>query len=300
MIDIRRSDLYIPANNPRFVAKASVATSDIVTFDIEDAVPPQEKENARRIARENLLEAQKSGAEVFVRVNGWHTEYTNDDLDAVVRPGLDGVTLPKCRDRFDVKRLDWKISEMEDRYGMEPGSVKIQILLENSKGMVNAYDILTASDRIVAAFFGTVDYCADMRIPRTNLGDEQRIARTIVAHAARAAGVVAMDGPFADYKNEADFRQHTTDGANLGMEGRMIIHPSQIAIAHELYSPSAERIEKAKVFKKFFEEEGLAKGLASVALDGEMIDTPVYVDACEVLEREAAIKEKEANKKASE
>lgn len=295
-MNVMRTAMYIPANNQKFVDKSPEIPADIITFDIEDAVPPQEKERARKMAAENLLHAGKNGAEVYVRVNGWHTEYTNDDLEAVVYPGLNGITLPKTRNADDVKRLDWKISELEQRRGIPAGTVRIALLLETAMGIEHGYECCTASERVDSVFFGAVDYCADMRIKRTNLGKEQLVARTLVCHAARAAGIVAMDAPFADYSKMDEFRQNTLDGIGMGFEGRMIIHPSQVPVAHELYSPTAEEIAHAEKIKKFFEEEGLAKGLASVSLEGAMVDTPVYVAACEVLERAAAIAEKIASR----
>lgn len=291
-MSIMRTNLYVPANNPVFMGKASKYPADNITFDIEDAVPPQEKENARKMAKEGLKEAGKNGASVYVRVNGWHTEYTNDDLEAVVWPGLDGITLPKTRDADDVKRLDWKISELEERRGIPKGTVKIAILLETAEGIMNAYACCTASSRLTAAFFGAVDYCCDMRITRTNLAQEQAAARSIVAIAARAAGILALDAPFADFSNMEDFRQNTLDGRQMGYEGRMIIHPSQIAAAHELYSPTREEAAHAEKVIRFFEEEGLAKGLASVSMDGQMVDTPVYTSAQNVLAMYREIQEK--------
>lgn len=295
-MEVMRTSLYIPANNSRFIAKAATSGADIVTFDIEDAVPPQDKANARRLTAENLLSAGTGGSQVYVRINGWHTEFANADLEAVVRPGLDGVTLPKCRNADDVKRLDWKLSELEDRYEMPAGSVKISILLETAAGIMNAYECCTASTRLVSAFFGAVDYCADMRIKRTNLGEEQKVARSIVAIAARSAGLVALDAPFADFSNMPDFEQNTLDGRQMGYEGRMIIHPSQIPVAHRLYSPTEAEVATAAKIIKFFEEEGLAKGLASVSMDGKMVDTPVYTSAQDVLKLYDAIKAKDIKK----
>jgi len=288
-MDIMRTSLYVPANNSSLIEKCSKYGADIVTFDVEDAVPPQEKANARTMAAENLKQAKQNGADVYVRINGWHTEYTNDDLETVVHPGLDGITLPKTRHADDVKRLDWKISELEQRRGIPDGSIKISILLETAEGIMRALECCTASERIVSAFFGAVDYCCDMRIKRTNIGEEQKIARTIVAIAARSAGIVALDAPFADFANMDDFRQNTLDGIQMGYEGRMIIHPSQISVSHELYSPTQDEVSEAKKIIKFFEEEGLSKGLAAVSLDGKMIDTPVYTSAQNVVARYEAI-----------
>lgn len=289
---VMRSVFYVPANNQRFIDKAPTLPCDIVTFDIEDAVPPSQKETARKMTAENIKKFAGGKAEVYVRINGWHTEFTNDDLEAVVLPGLDGITLPKTRDADDVKRLDWKITELEERRGIPTGTIKMSVLLETAMGIMNAYSICTASPRIVSAFFGAVDYCADMRIGLTNKSEEQRIARTTVAIAARAANIVALDAPFADFSNMEDFIQNTKDGIQMGFEGRMLIHPSQIEVANELYSPSEDEVEQARKIVKVFEEEGLAKGLASVPFEGKMVDTPVYVNAQGVVNRYEEIKEK--------
>lgn len=282
---IMRSVFYVPANNQKFIDKAPTLPCDIVTFDVEDAVPPSQKEAARQMTVENLKKFAGGKAEVYVRINGWHTEFANDDLEAVVRPGLNGVTLPKTRDVDDVKRLDWKISELENRYGIPEGTVKMSVLLETAMGIMNAYEICTASSRIVSTFFGAVDYCADMRIRMTNKASEQQIARTTVAIAARAAGIVALDAPFADYSNMDDFIENTNDGRQMGFEGRMLIHPSQIEVANRLYTPTDDEVAYARKVVKVFEEEGLAKGLASVPYEGKMVDTPVYVNAQGVISR---------------
>lgn len=294
---LMRTNFYVPANNAVFMDKCAKYGADNITFDVEDAVPPQEKANARKMAREHLEAAHVNGASVYVRINGFHTEFADDDLEAVVYPGLDGVTLPKTRNKADVERLDATLTRLEKERGMEPGSVKIAVLLETAEGIMNANEIVHASDRLVAAFFGAVDYCCDLRITRTNLGAEQFVARTIVGIAARSAGLVALDAPFADFSNMEDFIQNTKDGCQMGFEGRMIIHPSQIPVAHELYSPTAEEVEYSKKVIKFFEEEGLAKGLASVSMDGKMVDTPVYTSAQNVVARYEEIKAQEAKMK---
>ena len=285
-----RTNLYVPANNAVLVNKCVKYPSDNITLDLEDSVPPQEKATARKMAAEHLKATGVNGASVYVRINGWHTEYTNDDLEAVVYPGLDGVTLPKTRNADDVKRLDWKLAELEARRGLPAGSVKIAVLLETAEGIMNAYSICCASPRMSAVFFGTVDYCCDMRITRTNLAKEQYVARTIVALAARAAGIVALDGPFADYSNMDDFRQNTLDGRQMGFEGRMIIHPSQVPVANELYAPTGEEAAYAARVKKIFEEEGLAKGLGAIPVDGGMLDTPMYLRAVDLLSRYEALR----------
>ena len=164
---VMRSIFYVPGNNPKFIEKAPTIPADIITLDLEDAVPPSEKENARKMIVENMHKIAKesvSGAEIYVRINNWETEMTNDDLEAVVQPGLNGVTLAKTGHPDDVKRLAWKLEELERRRGMEIGSVKISMLLETAKGIMNAYECCMASPRNVNAIFGAVDYCRDMHV----------------------------------------------------------------------------------------------------------------------------------------
>ena len=154
---IMRSIMYIPGNNPKMVAKAPEFVADIITLDLEDSVPPAEKEAARKIVRENLVIAGTGGADVYVRINNWETELTNDDLEAIVYEGLKGVTLAKTGCAADVQRLDWKLEELERRRGLVVGSVKISMLLETAKGIINAAECCLASKRNVNAIFGAVD-----------------------------------------------------------------------------------------------------------------------------------------------
>ena len=212
--------------------KSATIPADIITLDLEDAVPPSEKENARKMIVENMHKIAKesvSGAEIYVRINNWETEMTNDDLEAVVQPGLNGVTLAKTGHPDDVKRLAWKLEELERRRGMEIGSVKISMLLETAKGIMNAYECCMASPRNVNAIFGAVDYCRDMHVKITNEAVEQLWGRAKVAIACRAAGLVAIDAPFVSFKDTEAFEQNVRDGLQMGYGGRMIIHPSQVS-----------------------------------------------------------------------
>jgi citrate lyase subunit beta/citryl-CoA lyase len=195
-----RSVFYTPSNNEKMVAKAPEIACDILTLDLEDSVPPAEKQRGREMIQEYL----KSGREkqlsptLYVRVNNWETQMTNDDLEAIVHPGLDGVCLAKCGDAENVKRLDWKLEELEQRRGIEVGSVGIQLLIETAKGVMNAYPAACASPRVNSLIFGAVDFTKDMRVTLTSEGQEQLYARYHTAVAARAAGCIAIDCPFVD------------------------------------------------------------------------------------------------------
>jgi citrate lyase subunit beta/citryl-CoA lyase len=280
---VMRSCFYIPGNSEKMVGKAAEIAADIVTLDLEDSVPPAEKPKARELIRESLAAAGSGGAEVYCRINNWETLLTNDDLEAVVHPGLHGVVLSKTAGPDHVQRLDWKLDDLERRRGMEPGSVAIQLLIETAVGVINAYPSAVASPRVNSLIFGALDYTKDMRVLISADGYELAYARSHTAVAARAARCVAIDYPYADLKNAEGFEKNTLEGRALGYEGRMLIHPSQIEPSHRLYSPSAEQVEWARGLVEAFETEGLAKGLAAISYKGKMVDTPVYDSALGIL-----------------
>lgn len=294
---VMRSVFYVPGNNEKMIGKAPEFPADIITLDLEDSVPPAEKAKARGCVRENLKYAGTGGSKVYVRINNWETLMTNDDLEAVVQEGLAGVCLAKTGEADNVKRLDWKLDELERRRGLPPGSIAVQLLIETAKGMVNAYPAATASKRVNSLIFGAVDYTKDMRVKLTSEGQEQLYGRYYTAVAARAAGCVAIDCPFVDFKNMEAFEQSVLQGRQMGYEGRMLIHPSQIEPCHRLYMPSADDIEWATGVVKIFEEEGIAKGAAAVSYKGKMVDTPVYENARQILAAMREIAEMEALRK---
>jgi citrate lyase subunit beta/citryl-CoA lyase len=291
---VMRSVFYVPGNREDLIAKIPKIPADIITLDLEDSVPPAEKPKARELSRKNLKFAGSFGSDVYVRLNNWETGMTNDDCEAVVEEGLAGVCLAKCGGPDHVKRLDWKLAELEQRRGLKIGSIKIQLLIETAKGMMNVYEAATASERVNSLIFGAVDYTTDMRVALTYpIGEEQKWARARMACAARAAGIIAIDWPYVDFRDTEGFEKDTAYGRQLGFEGRMLIHPSQIEPAHRIYSPAPDRVEWAREIKKVFEEEGIAKGSAAVSYKGKMVDTPVYLGALKILEAQAEIEAKE-------
>ena len=297
---VMRSVFYVPSNNEKMVSKAPEIKCDVLTLDLEDSVPPAEKPKGREMIKEYFKaqrEAQLS-PNLYVRINNWETLLTNDDLEAIVYPGLDGVCLAKCGGPDNIQRLDWKLEELEQRRGMEVGTVKIQMLIETAKGVMNAYPSAIASPRCDSLIFGAVDYTKDMRVTLTSEGVEQLYARYHTAVAARAAGCVAIDCPFVAFKDTEAFIVSTKEGRQMGYEGRMLIHPSQIEPSHEIYTPSQADVEWAEGVKTVFEEEGIAKGAAAVSYKGKMVDTPVYENALQILRTMAEIKaaEEKANK----
>jgi citrate lyase subunit beta / citryl-CoA lyase len=286
---VMRSVLYVPGNSDKMIGKTPAIPADIITLDLEDAVPPAEKERARRLVGERIALAGSGGSQVYVRLNDWETPWTSDDLEAVVVAGLDGVTLAKCREPGDVVRLDWKLQELEARRGLQIGSIKICLLLETAKGVVNAYESCCASPRVVSAIFGVVDFTTDMRVKLTKGGEEQKYARARIAVAARAAGVVPIDSPFVWFRDLEAFEANVLEGIALGYEGKMLDHPMQVEPSNRLYAPSPQELEWCEAVVKVFEEEAIAKGRGAISYKDEMIDTPVYVAAMRVLERHREI-----------
>jgi citrate lyase subunit beta / citryl-CoA lyase len=294
---VMRSVFYVPGNSATFISKAPSLPADIITLDLEDSVPPAEKAKAREMTKSNLKAVGSGGSTVYVRLNNWETLMTNDDLEAVVYPGLAGVCLAKCGHPDDVKRLDWKLDELERRRGLPVGSVAIQVLCETAKGVINAYPSAIASKRVTSLIFGAVDYTKDMRVKLTAEGDEQLYARMHVAVAARAAGCIAIDCPYVAFDDAVGYEKSVLQGRQMGYEGRMLIHPSQIEPSNRLYMPSADDVEWATGIVKVFEEEGIAKGAAAVNFKGKMVDTPVYENARQILASMKQIKDMEAIRK---
>ena len=291
---VMRSVFYIPGNKEDMIANIPRILADVITLDLEDSVPPAEKQKARELSHKNLKFAASSGADVYTRINNWETGMTNADCEAMVDEGLTAVCLAKCGGPDDVRRLDWKLGEMEQRRGLKVGSIKIQLFIETAKGMMNVYQSALASKRVNSLIYGAVDYTTDMRITLTQpIGENQNWARARSACAARAAGVIAIDAPYVAFRDTEGFEKDTTYGRQLGFEGRMLIHPSQIEPSHKIFTPAPDRVEWAKSIVKVFEEEGIAKGTAAVAVNGHMVDTPVYLGAKKILEAMAEIEAKE-------
>lgn len=284
-----RSCLYVPGNSEKMLGKAPTLPADLITLDLEDSVPLSEKPTARALVASRLEAVGTGGASVYVRVNGWDTRLTVDDLNGVVRPGLDGIVLAKCGHPDEIIRLDQRIGEFEAERGIEGGSVAVQLLIETASGVIHAYECATASERVNSLIFGALDYTRDMRVVMSDDGRELDYARAHIAIAARAAECTAIDYLHADFTDLEGFERTTLEGRALGYEGRLLIHPAQVKPANRLYSPSDEDVTWACGVVEAFETEALAKGLAAITYRGKMIDTPIYETAKALLDTVSAI-----------
>ena len=297
---VLRSMLFVPGNNPKMISKAISLPADAIIFDLEDAVPLTDKEAARSMVRDAIKTVKAGGPSVFVRINALTTGFTAEDLNYIVIDGLDGVLLSKAETEDDIIKLDRMLKEVEDKSGTAAGTVKIIPILETAKGIIKAYEIASAGERIVATAFGAGDYYRDMGRSTASISPEQTellFARSQVVIASRAAGVQAIDTAFFGLLTDLDsFRKEAMLALQLGFKGKILIHPTQIDIANEVFSPSPDDIAGAQKVVKAF-EEAQSKGLGATSLEGKMIDYMTYCQAKDLIDFVDLLSSREVNRK---
>lgn len=279
-----KSWLFVPASRERFLEKATTLPLDAIILDLEDAVSERDKATARRNAVAWINKGQFQGA-VFVRVNGLDTLHLMEDLQSVVSGGLAGVLLPKAESSKDIHIVDFLLSQWERRKGLPEGTVKLVPIIESGKGLHDAYSIATAAKRVQCLAFGIEDYKLGLGI-RTDGGAEQFLyVRSKLAEVSSAAGIEApIDSIFKDFRNEAGFASESAHSRELGFQGKLLVHPDQINISHQVFGPTAEEIEEAREIVKQY---GNAKesGTAAISVGGQMVDVPVAERAKKLLEQ---------------
>jgi citrate lyase subunit beta / citryl-CoA lyase len=280
-----RSVFYIPGNNPKMLAKAEGIRADVITLDLEDSVPVGEKARARELARAHLAPAGATGAQVYCRINCWGSGHTEQDLEAIVGPHLHGVCLPKADHPDEVIRLAEALSRLEAERGLPDGHTRVQLLIETARGLVHCFDAAQASSRVVALVFGALDFARDMGVRPESGAAVVAYPRAQVAVMARAARRAAIDSVFPGYRDPEGFERNTIESRELGFEGRIVIHPSQLAPAHRLYAPSSEELAWARKVVDVFERVAVPQGLGAVPLEGTMVDIPVYEAAQWLIQR---------------
>ena len=276
-----RSVLFVPVTVPHFVAKAATVGADVACLDLEDAVPWQEKGEARAAAP-GAIESISKACSVWVRVNGLATGLLDDDLKSIVRPGLGAVMLPKAESVEDVQGLDAALDRLERERGIDLGTIGIVPLIETAAGVLRAEVICGASKRVVAAAFGSEDFRLQLGVPAST--EALRYPRAHLAIVCAAAGVAAIDTVDPQFHDEERNEREMLAVRDLGFAGKLCIHPSQVAIANRVFAPGEAEIAEARRIVETFEREGLAKGRAAIAIEGKMVDTPHYERARRLLE----------------
>ncbi len=279
---LRRSLLYVPGNMPSMLQNIGVFRCDAVMIDLEDAVPPAEKDAARRLVRRFLEGFRERNKEVLVRINPLDTRWGLDDLREVLPAMPDGVRLPKADTPEIVERLDTRLTEFEEELGLEIGRFKILPSIESADGVINCIDVSRSSDRILGLAFGAEDYTASMEIERSKGGQELMNARSRVVWAAKAAGVQAIDTIFADVKDVDGLRRETEIVKGLGFTGKSLVNPRQIEVVHEVFAPKPEEIAHAlQVIDAIQRAREMGTGV--ISLGGKMVDAPVVKRAFRVI-----------------
>jgi len=285
VLRVQRCELAVPGSNPNMFEKAMKSGVDFVFLDLEDAVAPDDKIQARKniIEAINDLDWKEHGVSLSVRINGLDTQFmVRDVVDLIEQAGhkLDTILVPKVGVYSDVYMVEAMLSQLEIQQGLK-NRIGIEVLIETALGMSNVEDIARngTAGRLEALHFGVADYAASNRARTTNIGglnpdypgDQWHAAISRMTVACRAYGLRPIDGPFGDIKDPDGFKLAARRAAALGIEGKWAIHPSQVALANEIFTPPAAEIEKAKRILTAL-EDAAAQGKGAAALDGRLID----------------------------
>jgi len=293
---LNRSEQAVPGSNVRFLEKAAAGNADVVFLDLEDAVAPSDKEQARKNIIEALNDLDWSGKTVSVRINGLDTHYMYKDvIDIMEQAGdkLDLFMIPKAGTAADIYAIDMLVTQVEQAKGYTK-RIGFEMIIETALGMQNIHEIAAASPRNESLHFGVADYAASTKARTTNIGGANgdyhvltdidqngnrdqhwgdmwhyAIARMVVA--ARANGLRPIDGPFGDISDSDGFIAQSKRSAVLGCEGKWAIHPSQVDLANQEFSPSNDDVTKAKRIIETM-DQAQKEGKGAVTLDGRLID----------------------------
>ncbi len=268
---LRRSRLYLPGNEPKFMLNAGLHGADGLILDLEDSVAPAEKDAARVLVRNALRVLDFRGAERMVRIN--QGERGLADLEAVVPHGVECVLVPKVESAAQIAAVRDRVEALRAAHGVAH-PVWLMPIVESARGAWLALDIAAAADTVVALAIGLEDYTADIGAERTLEGRESFWARAQVLNGARAAGVQPIDTVFSDVADMEGLRRSVEEARALGFVGKGCIHPRQIAVVHDAFAPPAAAVERAQKIVLAF-EDAQARGLGAVALGSKMIDPPV-------------------------
>jgi malyl-CoA/(S)-citramalyl-CoA lyase len=311
-----RSKLFVPGSRPALFEKAAASAADVICLDLEDAVAPADKDAARDHIVQALKNVDWGVKMVTVRINGLDTNYCYRDVLALVEKGgerLDAIMIPKVGCAADVYAIDMLISQASDFAGRKK-RIGLEVIIETTLGLSNIDAIAASSKRLESLHFGSADYAASQRMRTTNIGggnadyamltDKQPGAARErhwndlwhyplfrMTQAARAYGLMAIDGPFGDYGDADGFRAQAKRTATLGCEGKWAIHPSQVALANEIYTPPAREVERAEAILAAM-KDAQSKGLGAVALNGVLIDAASIRQAETIVRQMAMIRER--------
>ncbi|MBV9990476.1 MAG: CoA ester lyase [Alphaproteobacteria bacterium] len=315
-VRLYRSKLFVPGSRTALFEKAAASAADVVCLDLEDAVAPSDKDAARDNIVAALHDVDWGGKTVTVRINGLDTSFCYRDVIALVEKGgerLDAIMIPKVGCAADVYAVDMLMTQAGDFVGRKK-RIGLEVIVETVLGLTNIDEIAGSSKRLESLHFGSADYAASQRMRTTNIGggnaDYVMLTDTApgrardrhwndlwhyplfkMVQAARAHGLMAIDGPFGDYGDADGFRAQAMRTAILGCEGKWAIHPSQVALANEIFTPPEKEVERAEAILAAM-KDAQGKGLGAVALKGVLIDAASIRQADAIVRQMAMIRER--------
>lgn len=275
---MRRSMLFMPGNTPNMIINAAYLGADSLILDLEDAVSPAEKDAARILIRNALKYLNFEEQETIVRINSIDTPFWQEDIVTILPEKPNLLLLPKANRPEDILLVDKYMAEIEEKSGLEIGSVGLIPLIETALGLENSFLIATASKRVKAMLLGAEDLTADLQCVRTKQGKEIEYARGRIVVAARAAGIDVYDTPFTDVNDEEGIIVDTKLAKGYGFTGKASISPRHIEVINSVFSPTQTEVDYAY---EVMEAITLAKsqGKGAIALHGKMIDAPIVARA---------------------
>jgi len=268
---LRRSRLYLPGNEPKYFVNAGLHKPDGVILDLEDSVAPASKHDAKFLVRNALRSVDLYGCERMVRINQLPAGL--EDLNFIVPHNIHVIIIPKVEHAEQIKQVEEEVLKIKKEKNIK-NDIFFMPIIESALGVINAYEIASASKNNCALAIGLEDYTADIGTQRTEEGRESLFARNMVVNAARAAGIQPIDTVYSDVTNMEGLRESVIEAKSLGFDGKGCIHPRQVKVVHEAFAPTEQEIEKAKKIVKAF-EDAEKKGLGVVSIGSKMIDAPV-------------------------
>ncbi|HGN7730496.1 TPA: citrate (pro-3S)-lyase subunit beta [Streptococcus pyogenes] len=270
---LRRTMMFVPGANAAMLRDAPLFGADSIMFDLEDSVSLKEKDTSRALVHFALKTFDYSSVETVVRVNGLDSCGALD-IEAVVLAGVNVIRLPKTETAQDIIDVEAVIERVERENSIEVGRTRMMAAIESAEGVLNAREIAKASKRLIGIALGAEDYVTNMKTRRYPDGQELFFARSMILHAARAAGIAAIDTVYSDVNNTEGFQNEVRMIKQLGFDGKSVINPRQIPLVNEIYTPTKKEIDHAKqVIWAIREAE--SKGSGVISLNGKMVDKPI-------------------------
>ncbi|MBQ0120998.1 MAG: citrate (pro-3S)-lyase subunit beta [Bacteroidales bacterium] len=274
---LRRTMMFVPGNNPAMMQDAFIYGPDSIMLDLEDSVTMAEKDAARLLVHHALKTIDYGNTEMVVRINPLNTPYGKKDVEAVIKAGVHVIRMPKTETADEIRELEAEIEKVETELGCL-GRTQIMAAIESTLGVINAYDIATASKRMMGIALGAEDYSANLKTQRTPEGMELLLARQTIVVAARAAGIDALDTVYSNLNDMETFRKEVELIKSLGFDGKSIINPRQIEVVNEVFAPKEKEIQKSLTILAAI-KEAEKRGSGVIAVNGKMVDRPVVIRA---------------------